>query len=231
MPMESFYYAFLLIISLSIPLMRSFEPLIRFWTKWPALLAGIVVMMLVFIPWDIVFTQHGIWSFNHRYVLGAYLFGLPLEEWLFFVVVPYAIVFTYEVFRYFLPRLNFPRLSVWISIVLGVFFVSVGLLNTGRTYTLVVMLLTGVLALLQPVLGTHKKYLSHFYFTYLVMLLPFILVNGALTGLFSEAPVVSYDDARNLGIRLFTIPIEDSVYLMGMMFITFMVYERMKNQA
>lgn len=228
MAMESFYYAFLLLISLSIPLLRSFEPLIRFWQKWPPLFAGTLVMMLVFIPWDIVFTQHEVWSFNHRYVLGAYLFGLPIEEWLFFVVIPYVIVFTYEVFRYFLPRLDFPRLSFWLSILLGVFFVLVGLLNTGRTYTLVVMLLTGFLALLQPVLGTHKKFLSHFYFTYLVMLVPFILVNGALTGLFSEAPVVSYDDARNLGIRILTIPIEDSVYLLGMMFITFMVYERLK---
>ncbi len=228
--MEKSLYAFLLLASMAIPLLRSFETRIGFYRKWPALFAGIAVMMLVFIPWDIVFTAHGVWSFNHRYVLGLYLFGLPLEEWLFFIVIPYCIVFTYEVLKYFFPRVVFPGAALVLSITLGVFFLLIAVFNTDRIYTLVVMALTGVLALLQPLMGTHRTWLSHFFLTYLVILIPFLLINGVLTGMFTEMPVVRYDDMENLGIRIFTIPAEDSVYLMGMMFITHMVYGRMSGK-
>lgn len=225
--MEKWTYAILLAASLAIPLLRSFEPRIRFYTKWPSLFAGTFVMMLVFIPWDIIFTQKGIWAFNHNYVLGLYLFGLPIEEWLFFVIITYCIVFTYEVIRLFLPQLTFPRASQWISIILGVSFLLLAAFYTHQLYTFVVMALAGILSLLQPIIRSHKTWLSHFYLTYLVTLIPFFVVNGILTSM----PVVTYNDAANFGIRLFTIPIEDSVYLLGMMYITMMVYERLQGRA
>ncbi len=218
--MEKWTYAILLAASLAIPLMRSFEPRIRFYTKWPSLFAGIFVMMLVYIPWDIIFTQKGIWAFNPAYVSGLYLFNLPIEEWLFFVIITYCVVFTYEVIRLFLPRIQFPKTSQWISIILGVSFLLLAAFHTHQLYTLVVMLVAGTMALLQPAMRSHKTWLSHFYLTYLVTLIPFFIVNGILTSL----PVVTYNDTANFGIRLFTIPIEDSVYLLGMMYITFAVY-------
>ncbi len=220
--MEKLTYLLLLAGSIAIPLIRSFESRIYFRRKWPALFAGILVMMAVFIPWDILFTRAGIWSFNHDYVIGVYLFSLPLEEWLFFVVITYCIVFTYEVLKYFFPGFVFPRTVMWVSLLIGVLLIGTALFNTDRTYTFVVMLLGGVLALIQPLIRSHATWLSHFFLTYLVILIPFFIVNGVLTGM----PVVIYNDAENLGIRLFTIPLEDTVYLLGMMFMVQMVYEK-----
>ncbi len=220
--MEKYTYLLLLAGSIAIPLFRSFEPRIFFRRNWPALFAGILVMMAVFIPWDIVFTREGIWSFNHDYVTGIFLFGLPVEEWLFFVVISYCIVFTYEVLKYFFPAFVFPRTVMLLTLLLGVLLISIALFNTDRTYTFVVMLLGGFLALLQPLIRSHEKWLSHFFLTYLVILIPFFIVNGVLTAM----PVVIYNNAENLGIRLFTIPLEDTVYLLGMMFLVQMVYEK-----
>ena len=219
--MQNFTYALLLIGSIAVPLIRSFEPRIRFYTKWPAMFAGIAAMMFVFIPWDIAFTRQGIWSFNHDYVTGLFLAGLPIEEWLFFVVIPFCVVFTYEVLRLFLPKLHFPRVSLAISVLLGVVLLLLAWANIDRTYTMVVMLVAGLLSLVQPFIGSNKTWLSHFFLTYLITLVPFFIINGVLTSF----PVVSYNDLENLGIRLHTIPIEDSVYLLGMMYIVQMVYE------
>ena len=41
--------------------------------------------------------RRGEWWFSARYTLGLRLAGLPLEEWLFFLVVPVCALLTYEV--------------------------------------------------------------------------------------------------------------------------------------
>ena len=70
-----------------------------------------------------------------------------------------------------------------------------------------------------------RAWLGRFFVSYAVVLIPFFLINGALTGSFTEAPVVWYNDAQNLGIRLFTIPIEDSMYGLLLILGTVTVYE------
>ncbi len=226
--MEKLYYFILLAGSFAVPFIWSFEKKISFFRLWSALFPAIVMMMLVFVSWDIIFTARGVWYFNHDYVAGYYIMGLPVEEWLFFVVIPYCIVFSYEVIRYFMPDLKNPAIALAVNIALALVFLILGIMNTGRLYTATVMLFTSMLLFLQPFLRTHKSWLSHFFFTYIIIIIPFLLVNGALTGAFTHSPVVGYNDAENLGIRLFTVPVEDAVYLMGMMLLVQMIYERIK---
>jgi lycopene cyclase domain-containing protein len=60
--MGKWTYALLLIGSILIPLLRSFETRVRFYEKWKPLFIGILVMMLIFIPWDILFTRLSVWK-------------------------------------------------------------------------------------------------------------------------------------------------------------------------
>ena len=60
-------------------------------------------MMCLFIPWDIYFTAKGVWDFNPNFIIDVKFLYLPIEEWLFFIIVPYACVFIYEVLNYFFP--------------------------------------------------------------------------------------------------------------------------------
>ncbi|MEY3102927.1 MAG: hypothetical protein RL558_1204 [Bacteroidota bacterium] len=45
------------------------------------------------------------------------------------------------------------------------------------------------------------------------------MVNGILTGAFLAEPIVWYNDAENLELRIGTIPVEDALYGMLMMLI------------
>ena len=55
---------------------------------------------LVFGGWDMVAVARGDWSFNREYVLGVILpGGLPLEEVLFFLVIPVCAILTLEAVR------------------------------------------------------------------------------------------------------------------------------------
>ena len=62
--------------------------------------------------------------------------------------------------------------------------------------------------------------------SYAVMLIPFLIVNGFLTAI----PVVLYNDAENLGIRIYTIPFEDVFYGMLLILLNVITYELLKNK-
>src|ERR1700741_1031957 len=101
--MQHYTYLALILFTLSYPLFKSFEDKIRFASKWKFLFPGILASAAFFITWDILFTKYGIWSFNPDYVLGLFILRLPIEEWLFFIVVPFSCIFIYEVMNYFVP--------------------------------------------------------------------------------------------------------------------------------
>ena len=54
---------------------------------------GLLIMDSIYIIWDILFTYLGVWGFNNKYLIGYNIFNLPLEEWLFFICIPYASLF------------------------------------------------------------------------------------------------------------------------------------------
>lgn len=223
--MERFYYLGLDVLSIAFPLIASFEPRLRFWKNWPGLFTGIAVMALVFLVWDAIFTAHGVWSFNPRYIIGVYLFGLPVEEWLFFIAIPYSCTFLYEVMRHFVRNDVLGRAAGAISIaIIGVLTV-VGLLNLDKWYTTVTFFSTASFLALH-VFVLKSAYLGRFYVGYAISLVPFFLINGILTGWLLPEPIVLYNNAENLGIRLNTIPIEDSVYLLFFLLLTITFYER-----
>lgn len=57
----------------------------------------ILPISLFFILWDWIAIRSGHWDFDYSQTLGLRLaFGLPLEEYLFFIIIPLAIILTYE---------------------------------------------------------------------------------------------------------------------------------------
>ena len=61
---------------------------------------AMAVPVVLFVAWDIVAIERGTWWFNPRYVTGWELpFGLPVEELVFFLVIPLCGLLTYEAVR------------------------------------------------------------------------------------------------------------------------------------
>ena len=223
-----YYYLGLMLLSISYPLLRSFENRLRFYKNWKQLGISILCMMLIFITWDIVFTQLSIWSFTDKYILGIKLMHLPIEEWMFFVFVPYACVFIHEVLLYFFPLKHPISLIKKINILLAFILLTVGIFFFDKTYTCVCFISCGGFLIFFQ--RNSDLFLTSVYRTYIVSLIPFFIVNGILTGSITNEPIVKYYDSHITTVRILTIPIEDFIYCFLMLGVTIWIYELLKHK-
>lgn len=222
--MEKYTYLFLNLGSILIPFIFSFEKRLRFVKDWPALIPALFITAAFFIVWDHFLTIWGVWGFNPTYVTGTWIWDLPLEEWMFFICIPYACMFTYGSLNTLFPKEPFQKYAQNITAVWIVVLSIVVVFNTDKLYTGIKLSLT--VALLLYVYFQRYAWLGKFYRAYFVSLIPFFIVNGVLTKL----PVVIYNDAENLGIRLISIPVEDTQYTLLMLLMNTVLFEFFKEK-
>lgn len=198
-------------LTLLAPLLLSFDNKVAFYKLWPRWLPAMALIALVFIAWDSWFTASNIWGFNPRYLSGIYLGNLPVEEVLFFITVPYACVFVYECVRVYLKPGIFDAREPNITKAVFLFMLFVGAVQYERMYTLITFFLLALsIYLIRWVWNV--TWLGRFYLAWLICMIPFLVVNGILTGSCIEQPVVWYNSAEHLNIRIGTIPFEDIWY-------------------
>jgi lycopene cyclase domain-containing protein len=70
-------------------------------------LRAVLPIALVFVVWDALAIAGGVWTYNPRYITGIHLgFGIPLEELLFFIVIPLCGLLTFNAVTAMLGRLK-----------------------------------------------------------------------------------------------------------------------------
>lgn len=55
------------------------------------------ITFVVFVIWDYIAIDRGHWYFNQRYVTGLVVLGVPVEELLFFILIPVLSILTWEI--------------------------------------------------------------------------------------------------------------------------------------
>ncbi len=228
--LETPYAYFYLHLFTFIPVfLLSFDKNVHYYRKWKYLIPAIFPVALFFILWDVYFTNRGVWDFNHNYLSGIYSLKLPIEEWLFFFTVPFACVFVYECLNFYVKKDLLAGLSSWLTKGLIVLFFGIGIWKFWHMYTATTFILTGGF-LLYHYLFEDGSYRSRFYFAYLVVWIPFFLVNGVLTGGYTNEPIVIYNPEEYFGLRITSIPIDDAVYNFLMLFWIITLFEKLRKR-
>jgi lycopene cyclase domain-containing protein len=99
-------YFWIIILSFAGPFFLSFDKKVHFYKQWKYIFPAIIPVALGFIVWDDYFTENKIWGFTPEYLQGIYFRNLPLEEVLFFFVIPYNCVFIYDVLQAYFPTVK-----------------------------------------------------------------------------------------------------------------------------
>lgn len=223
-----FTYLLVNLFSVMAPLVFSFHPKIKFNRYFKEYFIANLISASCFIIWDAIFTARGIWGFNENYTLGLKIFNLPMEEILFFFCIPFACIFTYHCITLFYEIQWKGKAENIFVIAFSFSLFILGGLNFSKAYTSTTFIGTAILLLLLKFVFK-VAWLQKFFSIYPLLLIPFFIVNGILTGFGLEQPVVWYNNAENLNIRLFTIPVEDVVYGMELLILTLFSYEKLKT--
>lgn len=225
MSIENYYYLLINIFVVSVPLALSFDKKVHFYTRWKQFFPALTLVASIFIVWDIVFTDKGIWGFNPHYLTGINIVNLPLEEVLFFITIPYACTFIYDTIKAYLPNINFTKFGWLVYFIVAIFILYFCLFHLGKWYTTSAVIAS--IICLVFLVATRKEYFGRLAFTYFISLLPFLLVNGILTGSFIESPIVWYNSDQFSNIRLGTIPLEDFFYGFSLIALNLIGYEEL----
>ena len=219
-------YLYINLATVAIPFLATFHRKIRFNQTWPFPFTAILLTAFVFLVWDSFFTHLGVWEFNPDYLTGLYIGNLPIEEVLFFFCIPYACLFTFYCFGKIPVSKWFHKAEKIITVLLLLNLFVVGVLFYDRLYTMITCFaLAFLLAFARFVLNV--DWFAQFYLSYTILLLPFFVVNGMLTGSWLPGPVVLYNSQEILGLRILTIPVEDIFYGMLLVLLNVVIYSQL----
>ena len=218
-------YLLINIFIILVPLVFSFEKKLKFYRNIPFVLISILVVGAAYITWDVIATERGDWAFNTEFILGFKFFHLPLEEFLFFVTVPYACLFIYETGKFYLgdKKLNYNKYYYY---ALSVILFLVAVIFSDQYYTFTLLIFCGLFVLIANIFCS-KILKSKLYWSFITFcFVPFFVVNYLLTSF----PIVTYNPQAIWGIRVTTIPIEDFFYSYSMLSLYLLTYLLTKNK-
>ena len=207
-----------------VPFLLSFHPKLNFRETWGAFFPAVIISGIIFLAWDVYFIQLGVWGFNPNHLLGFEIFELPIEEILFFFCIPYAGVFAYHCLDIFLGNVLSGKKEEYVTQALIFVLLVFGGIFYSKIYTITTFLsLAALLFVARWILKVN--WLGKFYIIYFILLIPFFLVNGILTGTGLEEPVIWYNENEYMGFRIGTIPVEDIFYGMELILFNLLIYK------
>lgn len=108
--MERFEYLTLLALCLLVTLPLELLLGVRVYRQPRRLALSLAGVCAIFVTWDLVGASLGHWDYVSDRISGWSWWGLPLEEYLFFVVIPLCGILAYEAVSETLPSVR-----VWLS--------------------------------------------------------------------------------------------------------------------
>jgi lycopene cyclase domain-containing protein len=215
------------------PLLFSFKWVFPYYKNYKPLGLSILIVGGGYILWDILVTYRGDWAFNKDFLIGLKIAGLPIEEILFFIVVPYSCIFIYENLNHFFndKKIFFNKNIYYIF---TAFFLVLGVIFYHQEYTILAMFSVAFFFFVTTTWFPDLLQSRNYWIYIIISFGAFIIFNYLLTSI----PIVTYNpDAIWGGTvndiwkgRIITIPYEDFFYNFSMLSFYLLVYRYYKKE-
>lgn len=225
MDFNNYWYLLILFLLAGVTMFLFVKKSIVFITELKYMMPAIVFSGAVFVMLNIRFLNSGIISFNSNYLTGKYILNLPIEEWLFLLIIS---LFSFSV--YILVSVKFadfdkPNLFFGLSILLLLFFAYVGWTSRPKIIPFFIFFLLVIYFGYTLFRNRFKIHLAKFYISYLIVVSPFFLIKAVLNTL----PVILYNNDYTLGIWLMNMPVEEFGNLFLLMLINITIFEYLRD--
>ena len=218
--MKKHLYSLIALAVFAGPFALSFHESVKFYTHWPAAGLALAVTGILYLFWDSLVVRRGDWAFNPKFTGDFRIFHLPIGEILFFLAVPYACLFLFEVVRHYFPTVDLFPVQATSLYIGAMVFVAAAWFFRHLGYTLLslasVAIFLSTLALTYPSLAGR----SEFWIWFGLCFVAFSVVNGIYTAL----PTIFYNPKAMWGIRVGPIPLEDFFYNLSYLGLTLCFY-------
>ncbi len=225
MEFQNYWYLLLLFIMAVVTLFLFVKKTIVFFTEIKYMIPAIIFSGAIFILLNLRLLETGIISFNSNYLAGKYLLNLPIEEWLFLLIISLFSFSVYILVNVNLANFDKPNLFLIISVILLLFFGFEAWISRQKLVPFFIFFLLTVYFGYTIFRNRFKMHLSKFYVSYGIAVIPFFLFKGFLYSL----PVILCENEHILGIRLFNVPIEEFGFFFLLMLINITIFEYLRD--
>ena len=191
------------------------------------MLPAIIFSGAIFVLLNIRFLEEEIIGFNPDYLLGKSFLNLPIEEWLFLIVMSLLSFSIYLLVKIKFADFEKPSVFIAVSLFLLVVFGFTAWFSRQKSFPFFLFFLLTIYLGYTIFRNRFKTHFTKFYIAYLISVIPYFLIKGILNTL----PVIFYNDEYTLGIRLFSVPVEDFGYFFLLMLINITIFEYLRERS
>lgn len=225
MEFQHYWYILILFFVASATLLIAVKSPGNFFTELKYMLPAIIFSGTVFIMLNLRFLKSGIITYNPAFLSGSRLLDLPVEEWLFLLLISFLSFAIYQQVKIKFDNFEMPRLFLTVSLVLLVVFGLIGWFSRSKPVTFFIFFLLTVYLGYTIFRNRFKQHITKFYIALLISVIPFFLFKGILNSL----PVVLYNSEYNLGIQMYGVPVEDFGYFFLLMLMNITIFEYLRG--
>ena len=225
MEFQNYWYLLILFVMAAVTMFLFIKKTIVFFTELKYMIPAIIFSGAIFILLNIRLLETGIISFNYNYLTGKNILSLPIEEWLFLLLISLFSFSVYILVNVNLANFEKPNLFLAISVILLLVFGFEAWFSREKLVPFFIFFLLTIYFGYTIFRNRFKLHLSKFYVSYGIAVVPFFLFKGILYSL----PVILYNNEHILGIRLFSVPIEEFGFFFLLMLINITIFEYLRD--
>jgi len=224
MEFQNYWYLLMLFILAGLTLFLFIKKSIVFIMEFKYMIPAIIFSGAIFVLLNNRLLGNGIISYNANYLIGKNIYNLPIEEWLFLLVISLFSFSVYILISVKFAKFDKQNLSYFISILLLTGFAYIAWSSRQKLVPFFIFFLLLIYFGYTVFRNRFRSHLGKFFISYLVVAVPFLLIKAILNTL----PVLLYNNEHILGLRLFNMPVEEfgTLFLLMLMNITIFEYLR-----